>query len=608
MAHVVLHLFSLLVCSLVPLSGGFHTARLKLTKTVVAFPRRELQGYAPSNTQRLLQANGSIYAGSGQLLFRLSFQTEYSQEQIPDTLCTDSACGITVMQPGKDGYPLLVCTAKGDQTNCCHMDTNGSLDDCRKGFTRGGEPALLTGDALYTTYSGAGYRNGVYRSQQGTLLMPSGQADQRYVKILEKRDRDSPLQDRLYAFYTEKTLDQDQQSDIFIPRVSQICMSDVGGSKDILQYQWTSQLIGRLSCGDPDRNLFYSELLDVAVLPSAQGESDLLYGLFRNAWEMRAVCVYSMNDISQVFSTSDFTIPTDSFVERPGECVSDSRKLSPDLLKFMKKGPEVVEWVKPVGNRPPLLVSHRHYTHIQVDSVGGQDIQDTHKVLLLSMESGAVHKVLENGSDPFIIAEYHPFQPGTHILSMLLDSSEKKLYVGSSAEVVQIDLKTCSVYGKRCEDCILARDPYCGWDHEQKMCSPYSQNTIQYVEDGDFHKCTDGVTSPSTGGGAKKGTFGIQESSRHYLSCPVLSQHAEYRWLHDGQERSALMDRDQSQLVLLIEDMGASDQGLYRCVSSEGDYNKTVAQYSLRLSSGGQGTRGNILALVSVVVMGLLLS
>ncbi|KAL2088825.1 hypothetical protein ACEWY4_015724 [Coilia grayii] len=613
MAQVVLVFVMLLVCNSLPLDGGLHTARLQLTRSDVDFPRRELHGYgvdSSSNTQLLMEGDGLIYAGSGQLLFRLSFQAEYSQGQMHETLCTDSECGITVMQPGRDGYPLFVCTATGDQTTCCNMAANGSSSGCVSDFTRGGEPALLIGDALYTTYSGTGYRKGVYRSHRGTLVAPSGQVDQRYVKIVEKRNRDSPLQDKLYAFYTEKSLDQGPESDIYIPRVSQICMSDLGGSKDILQFQWTSQLIGRLSCGDPSRKLYYTELLDVAVLPSAPGEADRVYGLFRNGWQMRAVCVYSVSDISHVFSTSAFTIPTDSLKERPGKCVSDSQRLSPDLLKYMKNGPEMVDWMKPVDNRPPLLVSHRHYSHIQVDHVGGTEGQEGHNVLLLSMESGAVHKVLENGSDPFIIAEYHPFQPGTRILSMLLDSSEKKLYVGSSGEVVQIDLRNCSVYGDQCADCILARDPYCGWDHAHEKCSPYSQNTIQDVEDGEFGKCAEDAVSPSIGGD-KKGdvdTVDISKSSRHYLPCPVESHHAVHRWLRDGEERPSLMDKEQRQLVLLIEDMGPDDEGYYRCVSTEGDYNKTVAQYFLRVSSGGQGLRSCSLALAPLVLMALLLS
>ncbi|XP_063044368.1 semaphorin-7A-like [Engraulis encrasicolus] len=605
--HITTGVFLLFSISVPSDAETSHHARFKLYERDLKFKRGQLSSRT-SSTMKLLPAIGKnvIFIGSGKHLSRLDFQKNPEKAMVQGIPlgCKGFNGPITVMQPGKQGYPLFVCTHEEQSTACCFKALNGSTDIGPAPYAGTEEPALLTEDALYTTQSDGKNKGGLYRTSVGPrknkdMRPPSSRSDQRYVKVMKR-------QNKVYAFYTEKNSDQDPNTDSFTSKISRVCASDAGGSKDILQYQWTSQLIGRLSCGDPDRKLFYSELLDVAVLPSAQGESDLLYGLFRNAWDMTAVCAYKMDDIDNTFSTFRDEAVGGNI---PGECVEDSKKLPAELLKRMKSSPEAASEVKPINNSLPLLVSHRHYSHIQVDRVAGTGGQDTHNVLLLSMESGAVHKVLENGSDPFIIAEYHPFRPGTHILSILLDSSEKKLYVGSSAEVVQIDLKNCSVYGKRCEDCILARDPYCGWDHEQKMCSPYSQRMTQDV------LCRKQVCEPESSslkytsmmGSPSEDPSYVSQSSRHFLSCPVQSQHAEYRWLHDGQERGALMDRDQSQLVLLIEDMGASDQGLYRCVSSEGDYNKTVAQYSLRLSSGGQGTRGNILAMASTMLMFALL-
>ncbi|KAG5270407.1 hypothetical protein AALO_G00192270 [Alosa alosa] len=518
-----------------------------------------------------------------------------------------SNCGnITVTQPGRDGYPLYVCTAYGDHTSCCFRAANGSSADCRSDFIRGGEPALLTGDALYTTHSGLGYRDGVYRTSKNTPLMPSSQADQRYVKIIERRKEENPLQDKLYAFYTEKSNDQSPDSDLFTPRVSQICKADLGGSKDTLQFQWTSQLSSRLSCGDPSRKLYYTVLLDVAVLPSEDGGDDRVYGLFKNGWDMRAVCVYAMKDIDSTFSSST-TEPTETLSKRPGECVQDSKRLPSNLLKYMKRNPEMANWVRPIGNSNPLLVSRRHYSHIQVDRVGGTVGQEGHKVLLLSMESGVVHKVLENSTSPFIIAEYHPFESGTQILSMLLDNSEKKLYVSSSHEVVQIELRNCSVYGNQCTDCVLARDPYCGWDSGRKTCAPYSDGLTQDVLNGNYHDCTPYRSAPF-GSGVDKPVPGppskdVPESSRHYLSCPIDSHHATYRWLKDGEERQSLEDQKQEQLVLLIEGMGSADEGGYECVAQEGDYQKTVAHYQLRMTSGVAGLKSSPLALALLALL-----
>ncbi|MGH0128024.1 UNVERIFIED_CONTAM: hypothetical protein FKN15_077318 [Acipenser sinensis] len=43
------------------------------------------------------------------------------------------------------------------------------------------------------------------------------------------------------------------------------------------------------------------------------------------------------------------------------------------------------------------------------------------------------------------------------------------LYVGSSSTVVKLPLANCSQYSS-CQDCVLARDPLCGWDTSQSAC------------------------------------------------------------------------------------------------------------------------------------------
>ncbi|KAL2088824.1 hypothetical protein ACEWY4_015723 [Coilia grayii] len=569
----------------------------------IKFKRGQLSSLT-SSTMKLIPAKEGdvVYTGSGRHLARLDFQKNQDQPKVQNIPkgCQGANGIITVMQPGRHGYPLFVCTTEGGQTTCCYKALNGSTAG-GPALYRSGEPALLTEDDLYTTQSGSN-KDGIYRMSvdvgaKDDMEPPSSRSDQQYVKVIQKGDK-------VYAFYTEKNHDKNPDVGIFTSKISRICMSDLGGSKDMLQFKWTSQLIGRLSCGDPSRKLYYTELLDVAVLPSAHGEADRVYGLFRNGWEMRAVCAYKMDAIDDIFSR----FPTKEG-RTPGELLEDSRRLPLNFLSYMSGSPEALDRVETIDNRPPLLVSHRHYSHIQVDHVGGTEGQEGHNVLLLSMESGAVHKVLENGSDPFIIAEYHPFEPGTRILSMLLDSSEKKLYVGASAEVVQIDLRNCSVYGDQCADCILARDPYCGWDHAHEKCSPYSQGMKQDVlsRKHDGEPKSSSLKYSSMMKDYSEDFLYVSKSSRHYLLCPVESHHAVYRWLRDGEERPSLMDKEQRQLVLLIEDMGPDDEGYYRCVSTEGDYNKTVAQYSLRVSSGGQGLRSCSLALAPLVLMFILL-
>lgn len=127
--------------------------------------------------------------------------------------------------------------------------------------------------------------------------------------------------------------------------------------------------------------------------------------------------------------------------------------------------------------------------------------------------------MIRNMSQAFVIAEYQPFNHTDQVLSILLHSSavsncsllqdtmeefcsyhskshtefkgkactppdfseavsngavrsenplycvllQKRLYVNSQSELVQLNVANCAKYGDKCEDCVLARDPYCGW-------------------------------------------------------------------------------------------------------------------------------------------------
>lgn len=58
---------------------------------------------------------------------------------------------------------------------------------------------------------------------------------------------------------------------------------------------------------------------------------------------------------------------------------------------------------------------------------------------------------------------------------LVLFSFKRKLYVSSQWEVSQVPLDLCDVYGGGCHGCLMARDPYCGWDqgHCVSIYSPH---------------------------------------------------------------------------------------------------------------------------------------
>lgn len=58
--------------------------------------------------------------------------------------------------------------------------------------------------------------------------------------------------------------------------------NDKGGSKDVLQFSWTSGIHGRLFCGGVEGERPFTHIIDV---DSIETKNDIkIYVLFRNFW------------------------------------------------------------------------------------------------------------------------------------------------------------------------------------------------------------------------------------------------------------------------------------------------------------------------------------
>ncbi|XP_041725481.1 semaphorin-7A-like [Coregonus clupeaformis] len=586
-----------------------HKPRVTLTEKDVSFLRIHLSGN--NNHIKLLQGpqDNIVYAAGHRNMFQTDFHSLTSIKspvfgegcRSNDPASPDCHYNITVLHKTKDPNQLFLCGTNGQQqTLCCYMNPSDDPFNCTrskgiqniKQHINESEPSLLIGSAeveeFYTTHSGTEGSVGIHRFGKNRLWTEKSGTEQRYVSLVASGQREDNLQDRLYAFYIEKTRDPSLDSDLWVSRVAQVCMADLGGPKSYLQFRWTSKLSTRLFCGDHDSRLYFTQLVDMNTVLGDRWQDTRVYALFRNGWGMSAVCVYTIADIDRIFKTSNFKGHTGPVTNpRPGECVKDSTKLPIEVLKMVDKHSEMEEWV----TSGPLLVTHRHYHHIRMDRVQGK-----WNVLFLSLENGGIHKVLERDGQAFVIAELQPFNYRAHILSMMLHSSTAKLYVASSKELVQIDLGSCDQYGAQCEDCVLARDPYCGWDGHR--CTTATNDTIQDVENGNHQVCSNisrGFTAskvyfPGSSVGAVDG-IRVPLSSKYFLHCPTLSSHAEYSWRHHGNTTATpcISTKSEDQCLLLIESMGPEQQGTYSCVSEERGYRRTLVQYQLQLDRGVTG-------------------
>ncbi|XP_017160916.1 semaphorin-7A isoform X1 [Poecilia reticulata] len=400
-----------------------------------------------------------------------------------------------------------------------------------------------------------------------------------------KRSED-PDNEKIYIFFREKNSDHSPDADPWISRVARVCKTDEGGSKSFFQNMWTTFLKARLVCGFPDESLYFNRLQDIYVMHADDWRQTRVFALFTSSWNSTAVCIYSIEMIEKIFENSTFKgyakeIPT----PRPGTCVSNSKSLPRATVNVVKDHPEMVDWVHSLHSKAPFYVSNYNYTKIVVDRVQGAD-QQVYNVLLLATDTGKIHKVLEAGSEPFIILETQ-ISKISSIQAMTLDSQKKKLVVGFSDKISTVDLQKCEEYNASCADCVLARDPYCAWT--TSGCTPSNLGGIQNIKDGHTSVCytpaneSRGLTrskrqirSPESSGTVHS----VPEGVPFYLSCPIESYHAKYTWKHGSHDRPCLQML--SNCLHLIPSMGPENYGEYECVSTEKEYNKSLKKYLLK--------------------------
>ncbi|KAK1891914.1 Semaphorin-7A [Dissostichus eleginoides] len=524
--------------------------------------------------------------------------TECNQSDPQQTVKADCSFNIYLVQK-MEANKLFLCGTDGEGTACCDMDLSQKTPRCMssakiqkikksiQGFIiKEGEPAALNQQTSTSHTLDLKEMLAIHRFGRNRVGPTIHDREQHYVGLVPSRRRDDTLQGKVFGFYKEKNKDPGLYSDMWIPFVTRVCMGDRGGPKNLLQFSWTSQMNARLFCGEPESRRHFSELVDVATVEKEQWEDTRVYALFRNECSlllqmcvcvsadecvcvcvcrgMSAVCVYTIRDIERIFTTSTFK----GKVPQPGRsraCVQDSRTIHMDVLNKIKENSEMEEWVRPVDNSGPILFNHHNYTHINVDD-SQNNRSDKYTVLYLSLNKGDIHKVVQKETQTFIIAEYQPFHHRHHVLTFLLHPPTMKLYLTSRTELVQLDVGNCTQYGDRCGDCVLSRDPYCGWNGSH--CTPHTQDMLQDVSRADHNICV---------------SSGTVEHSQTVSKYPPGRDDARYTWIH--LERNTSSSLEDSPGLLLIPRMSPEQEGRHRCVSEERGYTRVLADYTLQLEN-----------------------
>ncbi|XP_051722221.1 semaphorin-4E isoform X2 [Ctenopharyngodon idella] len=410
--------------------------------------------------------------------------------------------------------------------------------------------------------------------------------------------------DKIYLFFSESAVEYDSYTKVDVSRVARVCKGDLGGLRT-LQKKWTSFLKARLDCSFPNIKL---PLLVQDVFQLCQDDSTtcIFYAVFTlqlDSSEYSAVCAYKIEDIKTVFSKSKFKTPVTvetSFVKwvmysgelpdpRPGACIDNharekninkSLDLPDKTLQFIKDKPLMDQAVKAIGQRPLLVKTGIAFTRIVVATATALN-GNSHQVMFIGTKNGSVLKSVNYEGEMVIMEEIQLFEPSEPI--KILRLSNTKLYVGSEVGVLQLSISECGRY-HTCPDCVLGRDPYCGWDLNAGRCSTINSThrtstMIQSLSDGDTSRC------PPIDGSKPVSTWFIHGNSVK-LWCQPYSNLAQVHWKLNGQP---IRLSDTIQILsdgLMILNASAEASGYYTCSSVEQKYEAQHVAYDLQMWSG----------------------
>uniref|UniRef100_A0A673UHF3 Semaphorin-7A n=1 Tax=Suricata suricatta TaxID=37032 RepID=A0A673UHF3_SURSU len=506
---------------------------------------------------------------------------------------TDCENYITLLE--RKGEGLLICGTNARRPSCWNL-VNGTVESL--GEKRGYAPfspdenslVLFDGDEVYSTIRKQEYNGKIprFRRIQGEIELYTSDTVMQNPQFIKATivHQDQAYDDKIYYFFREDNPDKNPEAPLNVSRVAQLCRGDQGGESSLSVSKWNTFLKAMLVCSDVTTNKNFNRLQDVFLLPDPDGQwrDTRVYGVFSNPWNYSAVCVYSLDDIDRVFRMSSLKGYHSSLPNpRPGKCLPDQQPIPTETFQVADSHPEVAQRVEPMGPlKTPLFHSKYHYQKVVVHRMQASRGETFH-VLYLTTDRGTIHKVVESvereRSLAFNIMEIQPFHHPAAIQAMSLDAERRKLYVSSQWEVSQVPLDLCEVYGGGCHGCLMARDPYCGWDQGHCVSIYSSQGPVlQSINPDEPHKeCPN--PQPDR---APLQKVSLARNSRYYLSCPMESRHATYSWRHEENvEQSCEPGHQSPNCILFIENLTARQYGHYLCEAQEGSYFREAQHWEL---------------------------
>ncbi|XP_028989550.1 semaphorin-4G [Betta splendens] len=406
--------------------------------------------------------------------------------------------------------------------------------------------------------------------------------------------------DKIYFFFTERSQEQiAYPSQTKVSRVARVCKNDWGGQRT-LQRKWTSFLKARMVCSVPEYELHLNVLRGVFVLQGRGAHASVFYGIFGLEWKnikASAVCQFAHADVQKAFEGPYMEVQDSKWREytgkvpepRPGSCITDahrsqginsSRDLPDAVLTFARRHPLMATQVQPLGARPLLFKRSVNYVRLAVHREAALDAR-VYAVLFLGTDDGWLHRAVDVDGEVHIVEELQVFQEPQPIMSLVVSSALRSVYVASHSGVVQLPLSSCRRYAS-CYDCVFARDPFCGWDGKacvEVASRPRRSNLTQDIVRG-IRGCRE------NSGNVIQRRRSVMSGDDVLLQCELRSNLATPRWTLNGRELQGYGLSAGYRVGtdgLLIIGARVQQSGSYRCFAVENSVSVLVYLYTVKV-------------------------
>ncbi|XP_042903484.1 plexin-B isoform X2 [Parasteatoda tepidariorum] len=261
----------------------------------------------------------------------------------------------------------------------------------------------------------------------------------------------------------------------YISRLARVCVTDAA---------YDSYVETTLQClGSDGRD--YNLLQDAHLVKTEEG--DVLVGVFAASRDhtarssgRSAICVFSMAEVEHRFTENIHLCYNGSVPSRDMNYIAGSIQDCPEpgvreaILSTLlsSQGGNIFnfcgESLKLNGTLPITSFPLITYDNITLSSVVATTTSH-HVVAFIGTRNGSLKKVLIGEEaeefEEVVVDEGFPI-----LQDMYLDPSENHVYVASPYKMSKIRVEECGRH-EACDQCLRARNPYCGWCSLEKKCT-----------------------------------------------------------------------------------------------------------------------------------------